>query len=150
MTDLSIRVRRGRRTDFIDVMRLLANGTPTPPVPDRATLRRFRHIVADLGGDFYLALVDGRLAGCVHVTYARQLAAAPRASLGVLVVSPAYRRHGIGSKLLAFAQQRAEKRGCAVLQCTLSPEAVAARRFLEQAGWVREAETFDRRLRLDG
>jgi GNAT superfamily N-acetyltransferase len=132
MAEARVRIRRGRRTDFTAVMHLLAaSGVPVPP-PERATLRRFRQIVADLGADFYLALVDGTLAGLVHVTYARQLPVLPAARLEQLVVAEAFRRRGIGTALLAFARQRARQRGCATLACVLANGAPAARVFLAQ------------------
>lgn len=134
MAEMRVRIRRGRRTDFTAVMQLLAaSGTPVPP-PERATLRRFRHLVADLGADFYLALVDGALAGLIHVTYVRQLAAAPAARVEQLVVATARRRCGIGASLLRFAQQRARQHGCDTLSCTPADGAPAARPFLEKGG----------------
>lgn len=136
-----LQIRRGRRTDFTAVMRLLADsGVPVPP-PDRATLRRFRNLVADLGTDFYLASVDGALAGLVHVTYARQLAVAPQARLDQLVVSDAARRHGVGTALLAFAQRRAQRRGCGTLACAVPSDTPPFYAFLERAG-LRPAGTW--------
>ena len=146
-----VRIRRSRRTDFTAVMSLLANsGVPVPP-PERATLRRFRQVVADLGGDFYLGAVDGALVGLVHVTYARQLARPPCARLDQLVVADGFRRRGIGSALVAFAQRRARQRGCAVLACTLPAAAdAAAREFLRKAGLTVSGEHFIQPLRDEG
>jgi len=126
MSDASAVIRRGRRTDFSATMHLLAScGLPVPP-PDRATLRRFRAIVADLGADFYVALVDGTVAGVVHLTYSRRLATRARAHLDLLLVTPAHRRVGVGTALLRFARKRAEKRDCAYLVHDLdSPDPIA-------------------------
>jgi GNAT superfamily N-acetyltransferase len=133
MSDLHLHIRRSRRTDFTAVMALLAAcGNPVPP-PDRVTLRRFRHIVADLGADFYLALVDGEIVGLVHVTYVRGLTMGQRAGLDQLLVAGAFRRRGIGAALLEFAQRRAQGRGCTALHCALPMES-AGRRFLTKAG----------------
>jgi GNAT superfamily N-acetyltransferase len=141
MPDWRLQIRRGRRTDFTAVMGLLAAcGLPVPP-PDRATLRRFRHIVADLGTDFYLALVDGELAGLVHVTYARELPMGQRAGIDQLLVAEAFRRRGIGTALLEFAQRRAQGRGCTELRCAL-PMASPARRFLDKTGLQPGGEWF--------
>ena len=142
MSELRLSIRRGRRTDFTAVMGLLAGAGLALPPPDRATLRRFRNLVADLGADFYLVLVDGALAGCVHVTYARQLARLPRASLDLLVVAEPFRRRGVGSALLAFAQQRARRRGCAVLCCAVRAVNAHARLFLEKGCLHSEGECF--------
>ena len=132
--EAGLRIRRSRRTDFVAVMRLLAASGVPVPAPDRATLRRFRRVVDDLGADFYLILVDGTLAGLVHVTYARQVAGAPRARLDQLVVAEPFRRRGIGAALLAFAQTRARRRGCGTLCCWRAPDHDAADLFLERAG----------------
>jgi GNAT superfamily N-acetyltransferase len=127
-------------------MALLAAGGAAVPAPERATLRRFRQIVADLGGDFYLALVDGEVAGLVHVTYARRLALPPSAWLDQLVVAPALRRRGIGSALLAFVEKRARQRGCDVFACTVPADA-AARACAAKASLTASGEYFSKRLR---
>jgi len=150
MPDSRWHIRRVRRTDFTAVMALLAaSGVPVPP-PERATLRRFRQLVADLGTDLYLASVDGALVGLVHVTYARQLAVAPRARVDQLLVAASHRRRGIGSALLAFAQGRARQRSCAALVCALPDDApAAARRLLEKAGLQEHGTQFVRDLSTD-
>ena len=149
MSDSRIRIRRGRRTDFMSVMQMLAaTGIAVPP-PDRATLRRFRNIVADLGTDLYVAAVDDTLAGLVHVTYARQLAAQPQARLDQLVVAGPFRRRGIGSALLAFVQERARRRGCVLLSCALADTSGPARQFLHQAGLQPMGECFVKTLEAE-
>jgi len=142
MGDARVQIRRGRRTDFTAVMALLAHSGIRVPPADRSTLRRFRLLVADLGTDFYVALVDGTMAGLVHVTYARQLTQGPAAALDRLVVAEAFRGQGIGSELLAFAQRRARKRGCATFSCVLPSTARERHRFLERAGLAAQGEWF--------
>lgn len=135
MLEPRVRIRRGRRTDFSAVMDLLAaGGLPVPPA-DRATLKRFRNIVADLGADLYLAF-DGEVAlGFVHVTYTRQLTTGALAHLDQLLVADAHRRRGVGSALLQFARRRAERRGCDRLTCTLPAQSALAP-FLGRHGLV--------------
>ena len=130
-----IRIRRGRRTDFTAVLQLLAGSGAAIPPPDRTALRRFRQLVADLGGDLYLATIDERIVGMAHVTYARQLAEAPRATLSTLVVEASQRRRGIGTQLLRFAAARARQRACARLHCTVVNDGTGpAADFLHHAG----------------
>lgn len=136
-----LRLRRARRTDFMAVMSLLAGCGIAVPPPDRATLRRFRNLVADLGSDFYLASFDETLAGLVHVTYARQLTTGPAARVDQLVVAENFRRRGIGASLLAFAQARARKRGCATLRYAVAGEAPTCP-FLEAAGLRSKGDWF--------
>ncbi len=135
MPAMRLHIRRSRRTDFTPVMALLAAAGVPVPAPDRANLRRFRSLVADLGTDFYLAEVDGTLAGLVHVAYARQLTVAPHAGVEQLLVAEPFRRRGIGTALLEFARRRAQHRGCTALCCTpTTPGHAAATAFLEKTG----------------
>jgi len=148
MPEKLLQIRRGRRTDFTDVMRLLAgSGLPVPP-PDRATLRRFRHIVADLGSDFYLALMEGVLAGLVHVTYTRRLATLPDARLDQLIVAEAFRRRGVGSALWHFARERARRRGCDRVFC-VTESAVSGREFIIKSGLQPRGEWFAQVLGME-
>jgi GNAT superfamily N-acetyltransferase len=112
---------------------LVRSGIPVPPA-DRATLRRFRLIVADLGADFYVATLDGTIGGLVHVTYARQLTHGPAAALNRLLVAEAFRGRGIGKALLEFVQRRARNRGCATFSCVLPATERANRGFFEHSG----------------
>ena len=146
MPEMRVQIRRGRRTDFTAVMQLLAASGAAVPPPDRTTLRRFRNLVNDLGTDFYLAVVDGALVGLVHVTYARQLSLPPAARVEQLLVAEPFRRRGVGSALLAFAEQRAHRRGCGLLSCVLLPAESPARCFVEKAGLQPAGERFALRL----
>jgi ribosomal protein S18 acetylase RimI-like enzyme len=142
-----LHIRRCRRTDFIDVMRLLGDDDAPAAVPEKRTLRRFRGIVNDLGVDLYLAFLDGALAGLVHVTYARQLADGPRAEIARLVVARSLRRQGIGSALVDFARQRAIRRGCVMLSCSVPEGNDEASAFLEKAGLSPDGAIFTQELK---
>jgi GNAT superfamily N-acetyltransferase len=138
-----IRHRRVRRTDFDAIWTMLtASGIAVSTAPDRATLRRFRRVVADLGVDLYVAEADGRPLGLVHIAYTRRLAGAPEAQLELLVVVPEARRHGVATELAAFAAARARRRGCAALRC-VAPASGDAREILERLGWRCVGETFE-------
>lgn len=137
---LLLTIRRARRTDFTAVMSLLAAaGRPLPPA-DRRTLRRFRGIVADLGGDFYLALNDEEPIGLVHITYSRILASPPRARIEELLVAASFHRRGIGSRLIQFAVERAKRHGCTRLEATVLAGASAARGLLMAAAMTLDGE----------
>lgn len=115
MEETAVRIRRGRREDF-DAIRALFEALGLPaPAADRRTLRRFRHIVADLGADFYVAVVDGRVVGVVHCVYSRDLLHGQQGRIERLVVSAAHRDRGIEDALLALIVARARKRACARL-----------------------------------
>lgn len=112
---------------------------PMPP-PDRATLRRFRRVVADLGNDLYVATIDERLIGAVHCTYARQISTNPLARMELLAVSPHARRQGVGTALVRHLEGRARQHACARVACDLSrcDEALvrAATPFFAHLGWT--------------
>src|SRR5690606_37978805 len=101
-----------------DEIRALTETTALPP-PDaeRATLRRFRNIVGDLGCDFDVATRLGRIHGFVHVAYARDLLAGNRASLLALVADSAEVR----AKLFDSALVRARERHCRDLTIHAGP-----------------------------
>lgn len=124
---------------------LASSDLPTPP-PDRATLRRFRHVVADLGNDLYVATIDERLVGIVHTTYARQIATYPLARIELLAVAPHARRQGVGTSLVRHIEGRARERACARLSCDLSgarrpvpPEGAA---FFSALAWASTGPVF--------
>jgi N-acetylglutamate synthase-like GNAT family acetyltransferase len=138
MHPVPVKLRRARRTDFVAVMKVLAStNLPVPPA-DRSTLRRFRRVVADLGGDFYVALSAGQVIGFVHVTYARQLATAARARVEALAVQSDRQGCGIGSALLDLACRRAHRRGCTDVRCETGEAERWFSEFLSRRGWVHE------------
>src|SRR3989449_5567286 len=98
------RVRRGRRHDLAAVQAL-----PAAPA-DAALSAVFRRIVADLGTDLYVAEDErGEIVGLVSVLYARSLA---RGGLSALLDGARARRPALLAGLVAFAEERARKRGC--------------------------------------
>jgi N-acetylglutamate synthase-like GNAT family acetyltransferase len=122
MSAAALKIRRGRRGDFAAVMRLLVpHGAPD----DRRTLRRFRHIVADLGADLYVAELGRRVVGVVHATYVRRLAGGQRGRIEDLAADPLYGEHQIERRLLEFILARAGRRACAALCCAPASERMA-------------------------
>lgn len=140
------RTRRARRTDFVSIMELLAGSCARIPPADRATLRRFRRVVADLGADLYVGVIDERVVGVVHVTYARQLSSGARARVEALVVAPEVRRRGVAASLVALITARARRRGCSELTCNVGAAAPEAAAFFAAMGWHRSGGLYCRRL----
>lgn len=129
-----IRHRRARRSDFDAIRAIMVSaGLPGPP-PERAALRQFRRVVADLGADLYVADVDACVLGVVHITYTRRLSGAPRAHLELLAVAADARGRGVGRGLATFAAARARRRGCVTLQCG-APPTDGGRTFFARTGW---------------
>lgn len=137
-----LEIRRGRRQDFAAVMRLLAPGALE--APDRRTLRRFRHIAADLGADLYVATLGGKVVGVIHVSYARQLTGGQRARIEALGADAEYARHDIRQHLVDLALGRARKRECASVCCV--PAGREAGSAVEHAGLRQHATEYCRSL----
>jgi hypothetical protein len=126
LLDAGVRVRRGRRRDLPQVQSLLgiAGG-------DRLE-RYFRRIVADLGTDLYVAEDrEGAIVGLVSVVYARSLACGGlSATLDGARATPA-----VLDGLLAFAEERARRRGCVRLTAAPDPGDTALRAALVARGY---------------
>lgn len=146
MSDLRVRIRRVRRGDFSSAMGLLASCGLAVPAPERATLRRFRALVGDLGADFYVAEAAESIVGLVHLTYTRRLATHARAHIDLLLVDPAHRRCGVGAALMRFARRRAEKRTCAFISYDVESADAAAEGLLTRHGMVPAAAHWRRPL----
>jgi hypothetical protein len=130
-----VRVRRGRRRDLAALGRTLG-------VPVEGRLARvFRRILADLGNDVYVAEdAGGELVGVVSVVYRRSLMQG-----GLAAVLDGVRTRPEAAPLLdglvAFAEERARRRGCRRLTACVAPEDAAVRAALVARGY-RPGEAF--------
>jgi len=138
-----IRYRRARRSDFDAIRALLVAAGLAALTAERAGRHRFRALVADLGGDLYVAESDLQVLGVVHVVYHRRLTGGPEARLALLAVAPQARRRGIGRGLAALAVARARRRGCSALRCDAATDGGDQRAFLTRTGWQARGEQFD-------
>lgn len=129
----------------MEILRLLASAGTGAPVPDRALLRRFRHIVSDLGNDLYVALIGERPEGFIHITYRRHITLGTRARVESLVVSEQERAQEVTASLAALAGRRARRRSCFDLCFATTNASSAIEEVLVEVGWKPEG----RELRLD-
>ena len=120
-------------------MEILASCEMPLPPADRATLRRFRHVVADLGNDLYVATVDESMVGIVHASYARQVTTYPLARIELLAVAPPVRRRGVGTALVRHIEDRARQRACVRVSCDMSGVTLGPAQditaFFSHVGW---------------
>jgi N-acetylglutamate synthase-like GNAT family acetyltransferase len=126
----AVRVRRGQRRDLAGVESLLG------PAARAGIERIFRRIVADLGTDVYVAEDrEGAIVGLVSVVYARSLVRG-----GVSAVLDGARARpepgpAVLEGLVAFAEERARKRGCRRLTAWVDPEDRDLRAMLVARGY---------------
>jgi hypothetical protein len=129
-----IRCRRVRRTDNEAVFALLDAAGVSRPAADRAGRHRFRRLVADLGGDCYVALADETVVGVVHVTYARHLIDGQRATVELLAVDRAHPADEVVGALARLVAARAERRGCRIVDWRDPADSVATRALAAHLG----------------
>lgn len=109
----------------------------------------FREIEADPGNELLVAVCNGKVAGCLQITYIPGLTygGSRRGQLEGVRVAAAERGKGIGSALVEYAVKRAKARGCLLLQLTTDKRRPAALRFYEKLGFAATHEGCKRRLR---
>jgi len=127
----ALRVRRGRRRDLAALQAVIG----TPP---GARLERFlRRMLADLGMDVYVAEdADGRIVGVVSVAYRRSLM---RGGLSAILDGVrADPTPAVLEGLVAFAEERARRRGCRRLAAWVDAEDAELRAALTARGYRAE------------
>jgi hypothetical protein len=124
-------VRRGQRRDLAQLHALIA-------LPAEARLERFlRRMLADLGMDIYVA-EDGerRIVGVISVAYRRSLM---RGGLSAILDGVRTRSApDVLEALVAFAEQRARRRGCRRMTACVDADA-ELRAVLTARGYRAEA-----------
>lgn len=126
---LAVQIRRGRRHDLPGVEAVLGGRPPG------AFERLYRRIVADLGADLYVAEdARGEIVGLVSLVYAHSLTGGLSAWLdGAHALEPPSR--GLLEALVAFAEERARRRGCRRLTACFDREHPELRATLLARGY---------------
>lgn len=143
MQNRTVKIRRGKRTDFPALMALLA---PRAAVAvDGVQIRHWRRLASDPSHDFYVAEQEGAIRGIILVCYIRELRH-PGWQAILDIVAPPFTECGIGQALLDFAKERARKRGCQQLMYMLSREGSDFYTSLSPFGFQRVGEVLSCRL----
>jgi GNAT superfamily N-acetyltransferase len=112
---------------------------PPLPEPYYAALRSFAALP---GARVIVAEVGGEVAGTLSFTVLPNLSngGRPCAEVESVHVAEAYRSHGIGGVMMAWAIAEARKFGCFRLQLSSSKSRVDSHRFYERLGFVKSHE----------
>jgi len=80
---------------------------------------------------------DGRLIGCFQLCFlpGLSLRGGLRAQIESVRVASGQRGHGFGARIMAWAVERARKKGCVLVQLTTNKERQDAHRFYERLGF---------------
>jgi N-acetylglutamate synthase-like GNAT family acetyltransferase len=96
---------------------------------DRTNPEKVRDLLQK--GKFVVAEEDGALAGCVYVEVRGE-----RGYFGLLAVDPALQRSGVGSRLVAIAEDECRSAGCRVMDLTIVNLRTELPAFYQRLGYV--------------
>jgi N-acetylglutamate synthase-like GNAT family acetyltransferase len=109
MQDGTVKIRRGKRTDFLALTALLSGQAPCEAKKEQ--IRHWRRLASDPRLDFYIAEQEGTVRGMVLICYIRELSR-PGWQAVLDVAAPLSAESGVGRALLDFGKERARRRGC--------------------------------------
>lgn len=137
------RFREARAEDLAPIVELLAadpigqkRELLSDPIDPRY-VQAFQAIAADANQLLAVAELEGKVAGCLQLSFIPGLSRTGmwRGQVEGVRVASEYRRHGIGRKLFLWAIEQCRERGCGLVQLTSDkkrPEAIA---FYESLGF---------------
>jgi GNAT superfamily N-acetyltransferase len=104
----------------------------------------FAAVTASADNRLYVAVLAGRVIGTFQLTFIPGLTGrgARRAKLAAVQVEAGLRSRGIGTALVAFAEDAARAAGAASLELTSNKRRLDAHRFYERHGYARSHEGF--------
>ncbi|MBL8588699.1 MAG: GNAT family N-acetyltransferase [Methylobacteriaceae bacterium] len=140
-SDAEIRV--ARADDLPAILALLADDDlgrrrEAPDDSRAAYARAFAAIAADPANEILVAVVAGRVVGCLQLTLIPGLTrkGATRAQIEAVRVAADRRGAGLGAALMRAAIERARARGAALAQLTSDARRPDAHRFYERLGFA--------------
>lgn len=152
---MNIKFRMAMEQDLESIVALLADDVLgkqrenyQKPLP-MSYLNAFEAIKADPNNELVVACVDNEVVGVLQITFTPYLThqGGWRATVEGVRTSSRVRGQGVGSKLIHWAIQRAEERGCHLIQLTSDKSRHDALRFYEQIGFRATHEGFKMKLK---
>jgi len=138
-------VRRAAAADLPAIVALLADdvlgaGRETPGDPAYAAA--FAAIEADVNQVFAVADQDGRIVGCLQLSFIPGLSRRGmwRGQIESVRIAAEQRGLGLGQRLFDWAIAQCRARGCGLVQLTTDKARPEARRFYESLGFVASHE----------
>ncbi|MFD7719122.1 GNAT family N-acetyltransferase [Streptomyces sp. NPDC059814] len=141
-------LRTATRQDLPAVLALLADEDmvvdPASVVVDEAYEKAFTDITDDPRNEILVLVDGGTVIGCLQATYVPGLGkhGAERALIEAVRIRPDRRGGGLGRELMERAVERAERRGCALVQLTSGKNRTDAHRFYASLGFAASHEGF--------
>jgi GNAT superfamily N-acetyltransferase len=151
--DATIDIRRARREDVPDIVRLLMDddfGAQRDSLEDLAPyLEAFDVIDADPAHLLVIMERDGTVIGTQHLTFLPGLSykGATRLQIEEVRISSGERGGGLGTQLIAWAIEQARERGCLLVQLASNAARTDAHRFYKRLGFEQSHAGFKLKLR---
>jgi ribosomal protein S18 acetylase RimI-like enzyme len=149
-----IRFRMATEKDLSRIVELLADdvlGSKREryehPLPN-SYLKAFEAITSDPNNELVVAIIDNEVIGVQQITYTPYIThqGGWRATIEGVRISPSVRDKGVGTQLIKWAIQRAEERGCFLVQLTTDKNRLDALRFYERLSFKATHEGLKLRL----
>jgi GNAT superfamily N-acetyltransferase len=131
---MAISVRVARESDVPDIAALtlqLGYEVSTGNVASRLS-----RILVRGDQQFLVAELDGHAVGWVHTSIFEYIESDAFVVIGGLVVDKNFRRQGIGSLLMAQAEEWARSRGCSIVRLWSTSTRTASHRFYQDLGYT--------------
>ncbi len=143
-----LHMRQATRADLPTIRHLLADddlGREREDLSDAATARyerAFRAIEADARNELWTAWHGDQLVGTYQVTYIPYLSRGgnERCLIEAVRVASSCRGQGVGTRMMRFALEQAQQRGCLLAQLTTDKRRPAAHHFYERLGFTASHE----------
>jgi ribosomal protein S18 acetylase RimI-like enzyme len=138
-------VRRAAAADLPAIVALLADdvlGAGREAPGDPAYAAAFAAIEADVNQVFAVADQDGRIVGCLQLSFIPGLSRRGmwRGQIESVRIAADQRGLGLGQRLFDWAIAQCRARGCGLVQLTTDKARPEARRFYESLGFVASHE----------
>jgi ribosomal protein S18 acetylase RimI-like enzyme len=143
MENSTIKFRRATAGDVVRIVEMLADDDLgsrrerfESPLPE-SYLDAFENISSDPNNELVVATIDGRVVAVMQLTFIPYLTyqGGWRALIEGVRVASGYRDRGIGHRLFKWAINRAQQRGCHLVQLTTDKSRPEAMRFYENLGF---------------
>ena len=149
MSDVAFRA--ATAADVPAIVALLADdvlGAQREKPGDAAYGAAFDAIDADMNQVMAVADADGRVVGCLQLTFIPGLShrGAWRGQIESVRIGADQRGSGLGRRMMDWAIEQCRARGCRMVQLTTDKSRTDARRFYESLGFVASHEGMKRAL----
>jgi GNAT superfamily N-acetyltransferase len=141
-----VEIRLAQTRDASAISRL-ADQLGYPTSPGQAE-KRLTAVLGSANHAVLVAFVDGQVVGWLHIFIAQRMQSDSFAEIGGFVIAESHRRHGIGRRLLATAEQWAAGRGAAMLRVRSRSDRHDAHAFYKRLGFTinKQQQVFDKSL----